>query len=411
MSQETTLTSVLEPIDSEQNDVAVEGTWDPQLIESLYDLLYGVNPGRELVSELELLEARHGGAVYSELIYLLSHLRFDHEEAREHWTKIIDHRDRMQVDETVRVDLRVALVSYFVEVNRQFTNPKVIELRVFEQTQASAYRDDLTGLHNYRLFREQLMREIRRADAGHLPLSLIMLDVDCFKGYNDRHGHEAGNEVLKQAAEVLRDSIRKMDVAARYGGEEFALILPDTFKTVAAQIAEETRRRIEDHAFPFGETQPGGSLTVSVGVATYPADACEPLQLVRAADRALYLAKSGGRNQVQLYGSDRRSFRRIDASLEGSYRIFDQEGSTLSTLNISEGGLLLLVNRPLETDNVVEASVTLPESSECVSIVGRVVTTKERGDGMFEVGIRTIEIGQSDREVLQDYLKVTETVD
>ena len=294
--------------------------WNPELAESLFDLLYRADPGSPgLGSALRDLEQRHGGAVYSELIYILSHLRFEPEEARRCWLEIGAHRDSMEKRLGSRPDLRVALVSYFVEVSRKLRNPKIIELKLFEQTQASVYRDELTGLCNYRYFREHLAREIQRCERYGSPLSLVMVDIDNFKTYNDRNGHETGNQALVAIARLLSESLRKIDATARYGGEEFALILPSTSKTGAGQVAERAREKIEKHPFPGEEGQPGGRLTVSMGVATCPADAREIESLVRCADGALYAAKSHGRNQVQLYGENRRSYRRISAALNGKF--------------------------------------------------------------------------------------------
>ena len=198
--------------------VSQDVAWTPELVETLYELLYGADlRGQALDSELQKLEHKYDGAVYAELIYLLSHLRFDPDEAKRCWQQIVEHRDSMQKRLGTSVDLRVALVRYFLEVNRKLKNPKVIELKLFEQTQASVYRDDLTGLWNFRYFREYLAREIDRGERYSPVLSLIMVDIDDFKHYNDRNGHEVGNQALATIARLLAESLRKIDVAARYG--------------------------------------------------------------------------------------------------------------------------------------------------------------------------------------------------
>ncbi|MBI4168632.1 MAG: GGDEF domain-containing protein, partial [Acidobacteria bacterium] len=292
--------------------------WNPELAEALHRMLYAAEPGSaDLGAGLRRLERTYEDAVHSELIYLLSHLRFEEVEARSHWLRILAHRDAMQERLGATVDLRVALLSYFLEVCRKLKNPKVIELKLFEETQASAYRDDLTGLDNFRSFREHLAREIRRGARAKTPLSLVMIDIDNFKHYNDRFGHDAGNRVLAAIAGLLRQSLRQADVPARYGGEEFALILPATQKTAACEVAERTREQIERHPFPRGQGGAAVSLTVSMGIATYPADAQDPDELVRRSDSALYYAKSRGKNQVHLYGESRRSYQRISAALQG----------------------------------------------------------------------------------------------
>ncbi len=163
-----------------------------------------------------------------------------------------------------------------------------------------AVTDGLTGLYNHRHFHERLALEVERSGRNGLPLALFMIDVDHFKKYNDRNGHPAGDDVLRQVARLLADGRRANDFCARYGGEEFAVVLVDTPKLTAAQVAEKLRQRIAEYAFLHGDGQPSGRLTVSVGVASYPEDAGDAEALVRAADEALYKAKSGGRNCVVL---------------------------------------------------------------------------------------------------------------
>ena len=382
---------------------------DAELLEKLYELLYRVDLGSpNLVNGLNTLEAKYGEAVYSDLIYLLSHLAFPANEARRHWRQILTHRDSMQDRLGRTVDLRVALVSYFVEVNRKLKNPKIIELKLFEQTQASVYRDELTGLYNFRYFRDCLNREIQRGERSNQPMSLIMIDIDNFKHYNDRSGHEEGNRALATIARLLVAALRRIDVPARYGGEEFALILPSTTKGGALQVAERTRQQIEQHQFPHEETQPGGRLTVSLGIATWPADAREADQLVQHADSALYIAKARGRNQVHLYGQNRRSFRRIDAALNGRLCQLAAEYHPLTTVNLSEGGFLFLVDRQLPIGSLLDISITLPSAGAPMNASARVIRVEEQGPGRFETAIRIIDIAAADRARLAEYIQASE---
>jgi diguanylate cyclase (GGDEF)-like protein/PAS domain S-box-containing protein len=162
-----------------------------------------------------------------------------------------------------------------------------------------AMTDGLTGLYNIRYFQQQLSREIKRAERYHHPLSLIMLDIDHFKYYNDLHGHLQGNEVLRQMARLILSNTRETNTVARYGGEEFAVLLPETAKEVAVQAAERLCAVIEENVFPFESEQPGGNLTVSLGVASYPEDAHDEDALIRMVDDFLYEAKWSGRNRVR----------------------------------------------------------------------------------------------------------------
>lgn len=158
--------------------------------------------------------------------------------------------------------------------------------------EALATTDGLTELLNHRAFQERLATEFRRAERGGSALSIVMIDVDDFKRYNDAFGHPAGDQVLKTVAATLHAAARQTDIAARYGGEEFVMILPETAGEGAAEVAERIRRAIEEIPWP---RRP---VTVSVGAATSGRGADTPSTLVEAADRALYWSKSQGRNRV-----------------------------------------------------------------------------------------------------------------
>lgn len=378
----------------------------PEFIEQLarMDL---ASPG--LDRELQRMAEDHGDAVYSELIYMMCHLRFSPAEARMHWERIGEHRAALTLPDGMPPDPRVALLGYFIDVNRKYENPKIIEMKLFEQTRESAYSDELTGLRNYRVFREYLSREIERSDRYSTPLSLVMIDVDNFKSYNDSNGHEVGNEALVQIADLLRESLRKVDLPARYGGEEFALILPSTPKQAAGLVAERTRTRIEESAFARQELQPGGRLTVSMGVATFPADATDASQLVRCADRAMYVAKEAGKNRVQLYGESRRSYRRIRAALDGNFCVVSTACYPMTTQNVSEGGLLCTTDRNFPLGSLIDVELQLPDGEFNAS--GRVIRVEEKTPGDFETAICLLNADPHDRVRLVRFLRTRESAE
>jgi len=166
--------------------------------------------------------------------------------------------------------------------------------RVFEL----ATKDVLTSLHNRRYFEEQFNMELARTQRSGHSLCLLMLDVDHFKNYNDRNGHLAGDQVLVDVALLIKSSIRTVDLIARYGGEEFIVLLSGADQDVGLKVGEKIRAAIEERDFPHGESQPGGRLTVSIGVAQLEGGMQNMKDLIRRADSALYKAKGAGRNQV-----------------------------------------------------------------------------------------------------------------
>jgi diguanylate cyclase (GGDEF)-like protein len=159
-----------------------------------------------------------------------------------------------------------------------------------------AVTDGLTGLFNHRRFQEALHSELLRCERHKRPLGVLMLDVDFFKKVNDTMGHPAGDELLRRLAEVLSKDLRQTDLISRYGGEEFAVLLPETTKSEALQVAERMREAVEQRVNENGTW--GQQVTVSVGVATFPEDGATAEAVLEAADQALYVAKRQGRNRV-----------------------------------------------------------------------------------------------------------------
>jgi diguanylate cyclase (GGDEF)-like protein len=378
--------------------------WRPELTEAVYSLLYTDERGLDrLIAEVEDLARDEGAAVYAELLYLLAHIRFEEEDAERHWKEVIRHRDVMEEALGSEVDLSVALVSYFVQVNRQLQNPKLIELKVFEETQASGYRDELTGLHNFRFFQEYLSWEVNRCGRHGGFFSVVMGDIDNFKDYNDRFGHNQGNVTLQSVARTLVEAGREEDIVARYGGEEFVLIMPETSKDAAAGAADRVREAVGD--LELSADDPLHRVTISFGVANYPVDAKSPDDLIRCADRAMYIAKARGKNQVQLYGANRRAYRRISTVIDGEYRVFEDEAQPLSTLDISERSLRITVGREVPADALVEFTLMLPEHGQKVSALGRVIRNETREDGEYMLAISIVDISGHAHLALKQYLR------
>jgi diguanylate cyclase (GGDEF)-like protein len=157
--------------------------------------------------------------------------------------------------------------------------------------------DDLTGLYSQRYFKDYLRMELQKAKRLKRPLTVVMLDIDNFKAYNDSHGHAAGDEALVGVSRAVRTCLRDTDVVARYGGEEFAIILPELRPLQGAQICERIRAQVE--ALNFRQDGRPGGLTVSAGLSSYPESADESTELFVKADQALYAAKRAGKNCVR----------------------------------------------------------------------------------------------------------------
>ncbi len=166
--------------------------------------------------------------------------------------------------------------------------------------------DGLTELYNYTFFQQLLKNEIERAQRYGHQLSLLMIDIDDFKSYNDRNGHPAGDQALKKLSRVMSRAVRGCDYIARYGGDEFVVVLPETEKSEAKLIGERLRALVEHTDFSPRSTRKQSGFTVSIGLATFPRDAQTSEDLVKRADEALYKAKSLSRNRLCAFDARRR---------------------------------------------------------------------------------------------------------
>lgn len=182
----------------------------------------------------------------------------------------------------------------------QLLREQALELR------SQTFSDGLTGVANRRFFDQAIEKEVRRAKRSSMPLSLLMIDIDFFKSYNDHYGHQLGDDTLVKVAGALSECLlRKDDLVARYGGEEFAVVLPETGQAQALQMAETLRARVALLDVPHAYTDGKPYVTISIGLATRRGDgALQAAALIRAADRALYEAKHAGRDRVIALASE-----------------------------------------------------------------------------------------------------------
>jgi diguanylate cyclase (GGDEF)-like protein len=173
-------------------------------------------------------------------------------------------------------------------------------LEIFDDI-TDAITDDLTKSYNRRKLKEDLKEELERAERYNNNLSVLMIDIDWFKEYNDFHGHQKGDELLIKLVNTISHNIRFSDKLYRYGGEEFVVLLPETSEEEAKEVAEKLRGKIVEKKF-LGEeeSQPTKNITVSIGIASYPKDGHSSSKLIEIADKALYNAKSSGKNTVKV---------------------------------------------------------------------------------------------------------------
>jgi diguanylate cyclase (GGDEF)-like protein len=355
--------------------------------QSLLQLLEA-GPTREerLLDDLDRA-SREGRPLYSSVLSILTHLNFSEPQAQRHWRRIRAHREALRGVLGRDVGLRVAILDYFLNLNHELKNPKVIEISAFERTARSAVTDPLTGLYNRGFFLQALKREVLRARRHDLLLSLVMVDLDDFKTINDTRGHLEGDRVLIKAAALIGESLREIDIAARYGGEEFAVILPETSRTGAAVVADRIRQCV---SADFARRRSSPAVTLSAGVAGYPEDAGTAEELVRRADEALYRAKADGKNRVTLVGRERRRHRRVPLRQPLTIAPAGARARRAVLCNLSEDGMLLSLRQPLPLGSQISLTMR-PPGAPSLGLRGevvRVTPATTSPEGRFDVGVR-----------------------
>ncbi len=282
-------------------------------------------------------------------------------------------------------------------------------------------KDALTGLYNRRYFDEILQHEYLRAKRYNLPLSLIMVDIDYFKSVNDTFGHLTGDKVLQELAKLIKNSVRQVDVVARFGGEEFAIILLNTSLEKASNMAERLRRIIEKHTILINGNKI--NITISAGISGIRKDTLSERDIVEEADKALFKAKTSGRNKVYVYigkGAirevrseglrERRRFKRIPTNLWMNYipLLLNNEKNKVKAIlkNISEEGISFESSQEIKKDALLWVDFDIPLDKDVkhnVKAIAQVIWNKKEKDKNI-VGARLIILEQYVREVIKKYI-------
>jgi diguanylate cyclase (GGDEF)-like protein len=321
------------------------------------------------------LDKRFGESIYAHVLYLLTRKSFNEKDARRHWDNILEHCQAMSNALGRQVGVRLAMCDYFINMERQLEDPLLVEGDTYRKKESSVYRDELTGLYNRRFLNNVLQQQLAEAKRYDHPFSLIMFDIDRFKRYNDINGHIAGDRALAEVASILSTTARAVDYLIRYGGEEFLVILPRVGGQEAMVAAERHCRAVEQHYFAGEERLPSGKLTISAGVACYPQNAQDAMDLLHRADMALYAAKHRGRNQVAITEPERRRHPRVKYVAPVEYRPATNGNSFYQgeTRDISSQGLRLAVEHPVERNKTLELVIHIDQGDDSVKLQGRAV--------------------------------------
>jgi diguanylate cyclase (GGDEF)-like protein len=309
-----------------------------------------------LMARLDSITDESGIGAHAALLLILTHLPFEEAEARRHWQAILVHREGISRALGRDAGLRVALLDYFMNINRRLVQPTLIDLEMHEAPPREGGTDPLTGLATDRKFRAALQKELRRARRYRQRAAVVVVDVDEFASVNERFGVLVGDRLLREVAILLKNNVRDIDMVARLGEDEMALLLPETGRNAALSVAERFRQEAEEF---FAARESGGQpvrFTISGGVACYPDDASTPEALLERAAQGLYQAKAGGRNAVEPYHPERRRYLRFDldpARFEVEV-LAPADRSPGRLRNYSRSGALFTSPEPLEVGESIE---------------------------------------------------------
>ena len=295
-----------------------EHKWDRKIIKGIIEKQFALNDIFEFNSQVSALKAIN--TLQPNLVIVDPFFQDFRWQYDEFLTKLIkDKGEKMSTlvisDQLVKLPIRNKIISLgitdfqfkpFTIDDAEFKIKLIVETKQrlsllssnVKKAKKSAATDAMTGLYNRKHYDEFVQEQFGQAELQEGVVSIIMIDVDNFKHYNDTNGHQEGDEVLKKVASILRKGVRRNDLVARYGGEEFVVVLPGTGKKMAENIAEKLRMVIEKTSFFHEEKQPTGVLTASFGVSAFPENGHSPEVVLKGADHSLYLAKEKGRNLV-----------------------------------------------------------------------------------------------------------------
>lgn len=357
------------------NDNIIKGFIDKDLVD------------KETQKTIDNLIEKHGKKLFSLIIYKLTNLEIQPAKAKEVWDGIMSHRYHLNKMLRRDVGIYVAAIDYLINIsNSLIKKPTIIEENYLQSIKKNVMIDSVTGLYNTSYYNKRIKEEFSEAARHNTPLSLLMINIDDFRKIDEYLGLDEAHIILKEVANVLKNTVRMTDIIIHAEAGEFIIILPRASKKDTLIVGEKIRKRIEDLNLKK-------KITISGGVATYPMDTSkDTITLLDIAKSALYQAKYEGKNRICSYTQERRKFKRIPITEELkislnviSPAVLQQKIKNLK--NISKSGVAFFVEDiPLNPADFVEGFIK--KDSNTIKFVGQVIWVSKVGDHLSEVGIR-----------------------
>jgi len=341
------------------------------------------------LDELRTIVDQYGDIACQEIFKIFAGLECDTAQAAYHWQKLQEHIVILSEALQRQVNFLTAICDYLAnyKVNDKPYSAKLINVEQYELLVADSTYDKLTGLLCRNSFQGTLNQQLALAKRLATQFSILFVDIDNFKHINDTYGHQSGDLVLSELANLVQEGIRSSDTAFRYGGEEFVILMPNTSCNDAQKLANRIRKTIEQHQINVdgGEIK----LTISGGVSSYPTHADNADDLVYFADSAVYRAKGAGKNNIALFKEENRRYLRIPISRVVKMKELgfnDSQASTGQSKDIGIGGILFETSTQYVIGNQLQISLEI-DSSVPIFLLGLVVRIEIIDDERYEIGM------------------------
>ena len=288
---------------------------------------------------------------YRRFFQLLCNIELAETAAQDLHDRIVEYRKSLEASQARPVDFRVAALDYFLREEPYLQDPRLIEKAFYDSQIKLALVDDLTGLYNRRFLYDHLRKEVNRSRRYGLSFSVIFADLDNFKQVNDNHGHQVGDDVLRDFGAVIAHHLRSEDIAARYGGEEFVIAMPQTGLSGARILAQRLLSAVRS-------TNLGGlNVTFSGGVAAFPDHGDDVDSILAKADAGLYNSKLQGKNQITITPVDKRRSMRFSVEMPVEIHLPNKTGAAKSC-DVSPRGIAFEAGTKLDVGRTVRLSLS-----------------------------------------------------
>jgi len=338
---------------------------------------------------VEELANQNGPEIYRAGLNILAGITLSPQDAKDHWSNFLKHREHLSKTLARDVDMTTALCDYLRQQKNLINHPRIIETVQYETVFYNTIHDRLTGLFNRRYFDEIFAQQLAQAKRYNDNLSVLFIDIDNFKDINDNYGHAFGDEVLRNVSSIINSKKRDSDIAARYGGEEFVLLMTRTDAESALIVAE--RLRLQIATTPVANKDQNVYVTISGGIASCPLHSLNVADLLEMADNALYQAKGAGKNRIVPFSVEKRRYLRVEFKQKILAKELDFQNSRphfCESKDICVGGMLFENHEPFPLGALLTVKIHL-DNGPPVLLIGNVVRVAERSHQKFDIGMTT----------------------